>query len=46
MSGGRVLGGAIRTHVANGAEWRLCAETAEARVIDLEALFVARVAHM
>ena len=46
MSGGRVLEGAICTQVANKVEWKACAETAKAKVTDLEALFVTREAHM
>ena len=46
VSGGRGLGGAICTQVANEAEWRVCAETVEARVILFKALFTTREAHM
>ena len=46
VSGGRMLGGVIRTQVATEAEWRAHAKTAKARVTKLEALFTAREAHM
>ena len=46
VSGGRVLGGAIRTQVATGVEWRVHVEAAEARVMEFEALFIAREVHM
>ena len=46
MSGGRVLGGIVRTQVATEAKWRAHAETTKAKVIEFEALFTAREAHM
>ena len=41
-----MLEGTICTQVATEAEWRVCAETTEAKVTELEALFVAREVHM
>lgn len=46
VSGGIVLGGAIRTQVAIGAKWRMRAETTKAKVTEFEVLFAAREAHM
>ena len=46
MSGGRVLGGTIYAQVTTRAEWRVHTETAKARVIDFEALFTTREAHI
>ena len=46
MSGGRVLGGAIRAQVATEAEWRARVKTTEAKVIELDALFAIREVHM
>ena len=41
-----MLGGTVRPLVAIEAEWRVCAKTAEARVIAFEALFITREAYM
>ena len=46
MSGGRVLGGAIRAQVATRAEWRARVKTTEAKVTELDALFAIREVHM
>ena len=46
MSGGRVLGGTIYAQVTTRAKWRVHTETAKARVIDFEALFTTREAHI
>ena len=46
VTGGRVLRGVICAQVAIGAEWRVRAETAEARVTELEALFATKEVHM
>lgn len=45
-SGGKVLKGTICAQVATGVEWRVHAETAEARVIEFKVLFTAREAYM
>ena len=43
---GRVLGGAARTQMAIGAEWKARVEIVEARVTEFKVLSTARVAHM
>lgn len=46
VSGGKVLRGTIRAQVATGVEWRVRAETAEARVTEFEVLFATREAYV
>ena len=46
MSGGKVMGGILRAQVASGAEWRLCVESLQDRVTELETTAAVREVHM
>ena len=45
MNRGRVLGGTVCAQVATGVKWKACAEIAEVRAAEFEALVIARKAH-